>query len=140
VLPPRLELRPSRWLLIWTVALHLLTAIVISLVPLTALLKTLGYIIIASSLWFYFRRDYQSHGRCSYSELRPQNIKRWHLMKSSGTELKAELLHHQVFRYLIVLHFKLDSGKRCLVLISEDALDKESHRRLRAALRTGNGH
>jgi hypothetical protein len=136
VLPPRLELRPSRWLLIWTGALHLLTAIVILLVPLPALLKTFGYLIIAGSLWFYFHRDYQSRGRCSYSELRPQNIKHWHLLKSSGTEEKAELLQHQVFRFLVVLDFILDSGKRCRVLIPEDAVDKENHRRLRAALRT----
>jgi len=135
VLPPRLELCPSRWLLIWTGALHLITAIVLFLVPLTTLLKTFGYLIIAGNLWFYFRYDYQRHGRCSFFELRPQNLKHWHLIKSNGSEIKAELHQHQVFRFLVILHFILDSGKRCLVLIPEDALDKDSHRQLRAALK-----
>lgn len=139
MLPPRLELRPSRGLLIWTGALHLLTAIVIFLVPLTLLLKMLAYMIVAFSLWFYFYRDYQRHGRCSFSELRPRNMKHWCLITTSGTELKAELHRHQVFRFLVVLDFILDSGKRCLVLVPEDSLDKESHRRLRAALRTEKG-
>ena len=139
MLPPRLELRPSRGLLTWTGALHLLTAVVIFLVPISALLKTFGYLIILSSQWFYFRRDYQRHGCCSFSELRPQNLKHWHLIKSNGTEIKAELHQHQVFRFLVILHFILDSGKRCLVLIPEDALDKDSHRRLRAVLKTENG-
>ena len=139
MLPPRLELHPSRWLLIWTGALHLLTAIVIFLVPLTALLKMLGYMIVVSSLGFYFRRDYQCHGQCSFSELRPQSIKHWQLIKSNGTELQAELHHHQVFRFLIILNFMLDSGKGCLVLIPEDSLNKDCHRRLRSALRTDKG-
>lgn len=139
MLPPRLELRPSRGLLIWTGVLHLLTAIVIFFLPLTAWVKTLGYGSIVSSLWLYIRRDFQCYGRCSFSELRPQNIKHWHLIKCSGTELKAELHHHQVFRFLVVLEFMLDSGKRCLVLIPEDSLDKDSHRRLRAALRIDKG-
>jgi len=139
VLPPRLELRPSRWLLIWTGALHLLTAIVIFIVPLPTLLKTVAYLIIAASLWFYFRRDYQRQGRCSFFELRPQNMQYWQLVKSNGIELEAELHHYQVFRFLVILNLVLDSGKPCRVLIPEDSLDKDSHRRLRFALRADKG-
>ena len=56
----------------------------------------------------------------------------------ANTEQKAELLQHQVFRFLVVLDFILTSGKRCRILIPEDAVDKENHRRLRAALRADN--
>ena len=134
MLPPRLELRPSRWLLAWILLLHLLTAIVIFAVPLPWAGKTACYLAIAISLWFYYRRDYR--GACS--ELRPQNMKHWRLLRH-GVELEAELSRYQVFRFLVILGFTLDSGKRCVVLIPEDAMEKDSHRRLRSALRTEKG-
>jgi hypothetical protein len=136
VLPPRLELRPSRALFVWTVTLHLLTAIVIFLVPLHAFVKVIGSGLMVASLWLYVQRDYLCQGRCSFSELRVQSLEQWQLFNSDNDVQEAQLDHYQVFRFLVILDFRLDSGKHCRVLVPEDAVDKDTHRRLRAALQT----
>jgi len=136
VLPPRLELRPSRALLVWTVALHLLTVVVIFLVPLHAFIKVIGGGLMAASLWLYVRRDYLGQGRCSFSELRAQSLEQWQLFNGDSDIQEAQLDHYQVFRFLVILDFRLGSGKHCRVLVPEDTVDKDIHRRLRVALQT----
>jgi len=96
----------------------------------------MGSGLMVVSLWLYVQRDYLRQGRCSFSELRVQSLEQWQLFNSDNDVQEAQLEHYQVFRFLVILDFRLDSGKYCRVLVPEDAVDKDTHRRLRAALQT----
>ncbi len=131
---PVLALKPSRWLLGWLAVIHGLAAVAIWLAVLPtgwqlSLLALIGVSLVVSML-----RELRRGGEM----LIPQTLTQWRLRAISKGEVEAELLDAQVFRHVVILRFSV-AGRwwpRPVVVVS-DAVDADSHRRLRAALTAG---
>lgn len=58
----------------------------------------------------------------------------WVLQTEAATEIAVQLHGCRVFRQLIYLRFKSEAGQQQTLLLADDAIDSDVHRRLRARL------
>ncbi|MGV6818250.1 MAG: protein YgfX [Thiotrichales bacterium] len=138
VYPLVAALQPSRILLVWGILIHVLVGSLVLLAPSEIWLKFLiGLLIIASFLRFLFN-NYREQGRCGFGSIQCSGDKSWTLVANDGTETKARLAGDYECSLVLILYLRLeDSGRRCSVLIFRDAVDEQTFRILRAALRLG---
>lgn len=134
MLPPVLVLRPSRGLLVWLLLLHLLALLAVWVTPGPALAKGVACAVIVAGLAWSLRRELRREG----DRLTPLTLTKWRLRTIHGTE-DAELVDARIFRRLVILQFRDGDRRRRFVTVAADAVDAETHRKLRAALTTG-GH
>ena len=134
MLPPVLVLRPSRGLLVWLLLIHLLALLAVGGTPGPALARGVVSAVIVASLAWSLRRELRRGG----SRLTPLTLMKWRLQTIHGTE-DAELVDARIFRRLVVLQYRIGDRRRRFVTVAADAVDEETHRKLRAALTTG-GH
>ena len=60
---------------------------------------------------------------------------RWRLTTSTSVTIEAEQQHAIVFYRLVVLYLRTETGERMTLIIPQDSLPADQHRRLRAHLR-----
>lgn len=138
VYPLVAALQPSRILLVWGIFIHVLVGLLVLLAPTEVLLKiVIGLLIIASFLRFLFN-NYRDEGRCGFRSIRCSGDKSWTLVAQDGAEIKARLTGDYECSLVVILYLRLEgSRRRCSVLIFRDAVDEQTFRTLRAALRLG---
>ncbi|HID82779.1 MAG TPA: hypothetical protein EYH06_10565 [Chromatiales bacterium] len=126
-----ITLAPSRWLRFFTIVVYSLSVAVVALLQTTLTSKlALLTIIIISLIW-----SWRNTHRCTVVRIFPETSEKpWLLVKKTGEQTNAKLIGSQVYRYLVMLYFQLESGNRCTLLIPFDSVDQASHRRLRAQL------
>ncbi len=131
---PVLELKPSRWLLGWLVAIHGLAVVAVWLAALPSGWRLALLLLVGASAMVSARREWQRRGEM----LIPQTLTRWRVGAINQQGVEAELLDARVFRHVVMLRFRIDGRwwPRTIVVAS-DAVDADTHRRLRAALTTG---
>ena len=136
VLPHRLECRSSR-LLKYTVSIVHAVALLI-LLPLTLVwwikLPALGLVLLQWTVTW--RRFITFTAPLAVRRLVWTAENRWELYHTDGVTREASLLPSTYINpWLVILHFVTDDERRCAVILPCDALDSDSHRRLRAQLR-----
>ena len=132
MLPPVLVLRPSRVLLVWVVVIHLLALLAVGVTPEPASARAILSGVIVVTLAWSLRCELRRGG----DRLTPLTLTKWRLRTIRGTE-DAELVDARVFRRLVILRFRIGDRRRRFVTVAADAVDEETHRKLRAALTTG---
>ena len=132
MLPPVLVLRPSRALLVWVVVIHLLALLAVGVTPGPASARAVLSGVIVVALAWSLRCELRRGG----DRLTPLTLTKWRLRTIRGTE-DAELVDARVFRRLVILRFRIGDRRRRFVTVAADAVDEETHRKLRAALTTG---
>jgi lysylphosphatidylglycerol synthetase-like protein (DUF2156 family) len=132
MLPPTLQLKPSRWLLIWLVTLHLLAVGAVIYSGLAWAIRLPLLLVLLAGGTLAIRREWRRSGQ----QLVPVTLTQWQITSINGTE-EVALRDALVFRHLVILYFSYP-GKRWSrpVLVAEDAVSTDTHRRLRAVLNT----
>ena len=131
---PAYRLRPSPRLRIILLSLPVLAITGLLVTPglpgilrLSALLMT---VLVAVATW---RSDWPGAGR-AVQALRFEPGGRCRVRLGDGTEMPARVADTMVLPYLVILSLR-DCPRRRAVVIPSDALDAESHRRLRREAR-----
>lgn len=129
-----LQLSPSRWMLCYLSAIHLLLIACCSLLPLVeAVTMSVGLAIIAH--WIYSLWRYASSSSPRWVQQIHWVDDSW-LLLVAGQQHSAQLLQATVWSWLIVLNFRCrDSGCRYSVMVLPDSTDVEQRRRLRVIIR-----
>ncbi|MCU0936934.1 MAG: hypothetical protein MUF66_12955 [Gammaproteobacteria bacterium] len=134
--PLRLELRPSRGLALFLSATHAGAAGCLLAAQLPSGLRVAGLLAVSASLLWELRRHVLYRDPRSVVRLLAGSEGDWTLGLADGTRVPAErrpgaLVHP----WLVVLHLRsAQPPRRWSVPIAADALDPESHRRLRVRL------
>ena len=128
MLPPPLHLNPSRWIILWLVAIHALAAAAVAVSSVGWLLRLVLVLMGLGSLVFAVRRELQRRGE----EFLPVTLTKWRIRSINGSE-KVELTDARVFRPIVLLCFRSQRRQRW-VAVARDAVSGDVHRRLRAAL------
>lgn len=130
---PVLELKPSRWILGWLGIIHGLAGAAVGLATLSIGWRFALLGVVAVSLAISLALEWLRDGQL----LVPQTLTRWWLGSINKGKVQADLIDAQVFRHVVILHFRVFGRwwPRTIVVAS-DAVDADSHRRLRAALKT----
>lgn len=132
-----LKLHPSRTLTALLSVAHLLSLLVIWLLPWMVSMQVAGSLLIAASLAFHLRRDCLLVASNSIIGLRLDQKCNYSYLTRNGTWLEAKLLaSSMVTPWLIVLNFTQEN--RWLTrhaIIFPDSADTEMLRQLRVLLR-----
>jgi hypothetical protein len=136
--PSRIELYPSRILLVTGGGLHLLAGIAVAVCGLAPMLKVTGAAGIAGSLvWFGYRYG----SRCGRGFIaRIESLGgRWRLETGDGATHRADLIGGYAHPAIVILNFRLENGRRRSLTLLPDSADLDALRRLRVWLRTTRG-
>ncbi len=131
--PLHIPVKPSRLVLSLLVGLHAAAVAGIALSGLDVRWKVGLLVLVAASFVIHMRRYVWRRGACAVAEMTLNPNRQWTLQMTDGRLTRAELLRARVFRFLVILEFQTRYG-RCSVLVPPDALDRETHRRLRIVL------
>ncbi|HBS26799.1 MAG TPA: hypothetical protein DD827_06700 [Gammaproteobacteria bacterium] len=134
MLPKVIELRTSRWLLIWLIAVHLFTALILITMPMPVIV-TIGLLILIITSFFIQALRLMGNRFTSPKIIHIQSPQQWQLTNKSRKTIVATLNHKIIFRYLIVVYLTAENGKKLVLLLSEDSMTKDQHRKLRAGLK-----
>jgi len=132
----QIELRPSRYLLIFILISHLGALVLLLLLPVQLWAKLLVALLVLFSL----TRQWQSHVHV-YQHLRWDSQNQWWLSDQSGKNYAAALLPGSyVHPLMLVLRFKVQK-RTCHLVLLPDSADPDLLRRLRVRLKqsAGNG-
>ena len=129
-----LELRPSRVLFTVTTACHLLALVALLAVDLSWPLKSLLGALIGISCWFAIAR-LVGYGGCGIVHINWRADGSWRLRTARDDYLPARLLASYTHPYIMILRFAIGRGFNRTLVITPDAVDNESLRRLRVRLR-----
>lgn len=131
----RVEPRPSRILLIGGGVSHVLAgvAVLVSSVPLGIKVGWIAGIALTLA-WFVWRYgDRDGRGFMACIELVDG---RWRLETGDGRSHRAQFTGGYAHPQLIILHFRLENGRRQALTLLPDAADPDALRELRVWLRT----
>lgn len=64
-----------------------------------------------------------------------QSPQQWRLVSKSGESIITTVEHKLIFRYLAVIYLVPENGKKIVLLLPEDSMQKDQHRKLRAGLK-----
>ncbi len=129
--PLLVRLKSSRWLRGYLVGAHLAAAVAALLLPLSLAYMVSLLLLIAISLALYFSYYAQPH----IEALRFTTVGSWQLYLN-GRWWKVEILPGTFLsRYLVILRYRLDSGRRGVVICPVDSMGRDELRRLRVAVR-----
>jgi len=127
--PLHLEFKSSKLFSFYVCTVFLITLFCIYLLPLNPGLKS-GLLIISSVACVY---AYKSHNNIKSVIWQDNNYWCLHYAKEM---LTAELTDSSFANsWLVILHFKTDTGSRCSRLICYDSLDKDVFRQLKVRLK-----
>ncbi len=134
--PLRLELRASRRLALFLLATHAGAAACLLVAHLPPWAQGVGVLTVAFSLVRELRRHVLRRHPRSVVRLLAGTDGEWILGLADGSAVTAERLPGAlVYPSLVVLHLRTeDPRRRWSIPVAGDALDAESHRRLRVRL------
>ncbi|MBB3045993.1 hypothetical protein FHR99_000229 [Litorivivens lipolytica] len=127
----RLELRPSRWLLLYLISAHGLAAGALILAPVAASLQLLALALTAFSLLFHVMTLYHRRWRC---EVLLRDEKGW-CLQIGRLRRPVELKSCWVTPYAVGMRFR----GRGLLLPADAFVSADGFRRLRVQLRFAPG-
>ena len=126
--PLLLDLKPSGYVRIYLLCVHLLALVAVWLLPLDWYLQLLILVLLGFS-YRYSRRQQAMRYQLLWREYG------W-LVRSDDTEYGAQLLaSSMVTAWLTVLSFRLETGQSLSLLILPDSLSPDQYRRLRVRLK-----
>ena len=131
----RVDVRPSRLLLIGSSSGHVLAGVAVVVAGIPLWLK-IGWIVgIAVALVGFLRRygDREGPGFIAGIELLDG---RWRLETGDGRIHRGQLTGGYAHPQLLILNFRLESGRRRALMLLPDAADPDALRELRVWLRT----
>ncbi len=131
------NLHPSRYLFMLILLLHFLIVFLVLNLPLQWwAIIVIDCLVLASFVYMY--HTYISRKATdTIVFLRIDKDKRWTAQDRAGTVYKAILQPDSICtRFIVILYFRLSSGKKTTVLIFPDSVDRISFRRLRVILNT----
>ena len=131
-LPLRLQLQPSRSLLVFLAGGHILAGVAVCLLPLPALMRT-GLVVLLGLL---FLRQWHACSR-NLPALLLRRDSQLELIAADGEPVVVEVGDDTVaWPWLVVLHLRTEAGRRsALVLFPDGLAGDDAHRRLRLWLR-----
>ncbi len=128
-----LNIQLSYYLVSFIVLAHLSAAAILMWLPLASFLKLLLCIFIIGNLLYSLRRQ----GWQRIVSVQPRADGQWCLRSADGAEWGGQLLGDTyIATYLLILNFKLASGRHRAVVLLPGAVTCESLRRLRVDLLT----
>jgi len=137
---PPLLLRPqrSRLLALWLITVHLLPFPALFLASLPSISRLLLLMLVGASFIHHWRVGILRRGGGAVVEVRWSSDGRWDLLDGAGVLHAAELVGDRILLPgLVLLNFSLGRFKRRSLILFSDAVDRDTHRRLRAELRMG---
>ncbi|MBP7712474.1 MAG: hypothetical protein KA217_08435 [Gammaproteobacteria bacterium] len=142
--PLHLTLRASRGLALFLVALHGGAAACVGLASLPSGVRWAGLLALAANLGRHLRRHALRRGAGAVLGITAGSSGDWTLVLANGRGLTARLLPGSLAHpWLVVLHLREGTGRRrWSVPVAPDAVDEDTHRRLRIrlGLRSDGGH
>ena len=134
--PLRLEYRPSSHLILILLGVH---GTALAMLPPLSLDTMMKWPVAAAIIWqliVTWRRHVTLAAPRAVRRLVWEGDGKWVLCSTNGENHEAKLLPlSYVHSWLVVLRFVTDDKRYCTVILPPDALDPDSHRRLRARLR-----
>jgi hypothetical protein len=134
---PPLRLQPgrSRWLVLMLLAMHLLAAGVLLLIPLQPLLRMLLLLLVAFSLGYGLWAQVLALAPWSLREA-TWSEQGWHLGFRNGRQREAVLLPSTLSSvHLVILHFRAGWLRYPQMILTEEVIAPEQLRQLRVRLR-----
>ncbi|HHJ18406.1 MAG TPA: hypothetical protein ENJ84_01025 [Gammaproteobacteria bacterium] len=135
-LPALIQVQFPRCFMAGLFLIHSASLLLVLWLPLVAVVKISLFSVILASFWFYYWRGWSGEGCSAARVLRPQTLTDWQMETGQKKSLSLQLQDFRVFRYLVLLYFKTEAGKSCLIMLCVDQVSRETHRRLRAGLNT----
>jgi hypothetical protein len=133
--PLHLELGRSRLLWLYLTLLHGALLVTLPFVQLPGSFVLLLTLVLVLSYLRYRRLYWLTANRDSIRSLVWGSAERMQLTLESGQGAGASLLPHGfVLSWLVILHLRLDTGRKRYLIVLPDMLDAESFRRLRVRL------
>lgn len=136
--PLTLELKPSRWLALYVLCVYAAAVLVIVILPVAFLVKCGALLVSLLSCALTYQRRVNLRSRHAIVGLNRHTDGSWQLRLTDGNTHQASLLPDSYLHpELLVLNFRLGSGKRRSVVLVRDSADATSLRRLRVGLALG---
>ncbi|ODN66509.1 protein YgfX [Methylophaga muralis] len=132
-----LPLKSSRYLLIYSVMMHFLAAVSVSLMAVEFVFKIFFVLALILSLLVQLYRS-GLIGRYSKRPITLMNSdKEFWQISYADESLSATLSLESswVTRLAVILNFKTDTNQRLSVMVLKDAVDKQQYRQLRVRIR-----
>jgi len=132
-----LKPQPSKYLLLWLIVLHSATGlIIVFLLEIPPLQQGLLLLLISIAAYLSYRLHYKKTSTASIIAVYLSADNQWSItllqQKSApAILLDSSLLHHS----LMILNFKLDTGKICSVILPRDAINPTLARQIRARVK-----
>lgn len=129
-----LALQPSRWMLVYLIALHCVLLVSFYLLPLGWPERLGGSVVVfvhcGYALWrFYYPNSSRSILRLSYCD------NGW-LLQLADREVCVDLLQATIWSWLVVANFRdVSDGRRYAVVVLPDSASVSQRRQLRVLLR-----
>nr|AMK59335.1 hypothetical protein GP2143_08264 [uncultured bacterium UPO53] len=126
-----LRLRPSRFFLLFSALLHAAALVAVYQCGLSPWLKSCLCFLVLVSAWLSWRQELARAGMalCEHGV-------DWHL-ENGIAPVRATLMRHRVWRYLVVLDFRVETAgrwRRHRLVIFPDSVPADVFRRLRVRL------
>lgn len=132
-----LPLKRSRYLLIYSLLMHILAVISVALLSVNPIVKILLAIVIFTSqtLHIYRLGFIGKYNKLPIALLNPD--KEYWQIRYADKSLTADLLLESAWmtRFAVIIHFKSSGKRRQSLLIFKDVVDNEPLRQLRVRLR-----
>ena len=130
--------QPSQQLLLWLIVLHSCAGLIILFVLVIPLLQQgLLLLIISGAGYFNYRLHYKKTAKAAIIAVSLNADNQWHIRLAqqtamqTATLLDSSLLHNA----LMILNFKLETGKTYSVILPRDAIKPTLARQIRARIR-----
>lgn len=130
-----LEIKPSRWLARYVCGVFAAAHLILFTLPVSAwIVCTASVALLAAGVKTYRTRVSLCAPR-AVVRINRHTDRTWQLQLRNGAQLDATLRHDSYLHpHLIVLNFKLTTGRRHSVVLCRDAADATALRHLRVAL------
>lgn len=132
-----LPLKRSKYLLIYSQLVHILTVISVSLLAVSLMIKILLVIVIfISQVLHIYRLGFIGKHKKRPIALLNRNKEYWQI-RYADNSLTSDLMLESAWitRFAVIIHFKSSNKQRQSLLIFKDVVDKEPLRQLRVQLR-----
>ncbi len=138
VTPLALEIKPSRRLACYVLSVYLVATLVVIILPLSPwfVSAALGAVLLSGAVTYHNRVSL--HRPDAVVGLNRHVDGTWQMRHTDGTSHLASLLPDSYLHpELLLLNFRLSTGKRRSVVLLSDSADATSLRRLRVGLMLG---
>ena len=137
-IPLSIEIKPSRLLTVYVLCIHAAATLVATILPVSLWIMCGMLLLLLMSCAVTYTRRINLHTRNAVVGLERRPDGAWQIHLKDGSAHQVNLLPDSYLHpELLVLNFKLCSGKRRSVVLARDSADSTSLRRLRVALALG---